>query len=126
MKFKAEESMPLYLQIMDLMKRQILAGKYRAGEKMPSVRELAMELRVNPNTVARAYTAMQEEGVLESRPGGGNYVSQSQAEARQVSRQLVQSEIAKAVDTARRLHFTPVEIREIFEKILNKGEIDNE
>lgn len=120
MKLKAEESAPLYLRIIDLMKRRILAGKYRAGDKLPSVRELAVELQVNPNTVARAYAVLQEEGVSEARPGGGNYVAQSPEEARRASRRLVEGEIAAAVDGARRLGFGAAEIRAVFERYLDQ------
>ena len=66
---------PVYLQIMAGIRAERLSGHYRTGDRIPPVRELALALRVNPNTVAKAYRCLQEEGFLESRPGGGNYIA---------------------------------------------------
>ncbi len=60
---------PVYLQIAAGIRAERLSGRYRTGDRIPPVRELALALRVNPNTVAKAYRYLQEEGFLESRPG---------------------------------------------------------
>jgi DNA-binding transcriptional regulator YhcF (GntR family) len=74
------ENKSIYLQIMDFVQEQILLNKWLKEEKIPSVRDLAAELQVNPNTVMRAYDSLQQEGVIYNRRGVGNYVSQDALE----------------------------------------------
>ena len=66
---------PLYLQIKEQMRLAVATGAVRAGEQLPTVRELAAELRLNPNTVARVYRELQAEGLLVSRQGSGTFVA---------------------------------------------------
>jgi GntR family transcriptional regulator len=66
---------PIYLQIETQVKNAVAAGALKKGEALPSVRKLAVELRVNPNTVARAYQELEREGVIGTVPGGGSYVA---------------------------------------------------
>ncbi|HEV2646549.1 MAG TPA: GntR family transcriptional regulator [Acidobacteriaceae bacterium] len=66
---------PIYLQIESQVKHAIAAGALKLDDALPSVRKLAAELRVNPNTVARAYQNLERDGILRTVPGGGCYVS---------------------------------------------------
>jgi GntR family transcriptional regulator len=66
---------PIYLQIEAQVKQAVAAGALERDEAMPSIRQLAAELRVNPNTVARAYSNLEREGVLRTVPGGGTFVA---------------------------------------------------
>ena len=66
---------PIYVQIMDSFKEQITAGILRSGEKLPSVRELAAELTINPNTIQRSYRTLEAEGWIVTVPGKGCFVS---------------------------------------------------
>ena len=66
---------PIYLQIINQIKYSIAAGALRAGDKIPAVRELAARLRINPNTVAKAYRDLQHEKVILTRWGEGSFVS---------------------------------------------------
>lgn len=72
--WKLEEDRPIYKQIADRLEREILGGRYRVGEKFPSVRDLALEAQVNPNTMQRALVLLEEMGYLESHRGGGGRV----------------------------------------------------
>lgn len=67
--------LPLYIQIESQLKYAIAAGAMRQGEALPSVRSLAADLRINPNTVARAYQSLEREGVIRTVPGGGTFVA---------------------------------------------------
>ena len=73
MNFNANLS--IYLQIAEFVKDQILLNKWEKEEKIPSVRDLAVELQVNPNTIMRAYDLLQQQGIIYNRRGLGNYVS---------------------------------------------------
>lgn len=66
---------PVYLQLETQVKQAVAAGALRTGEALPSTRKLAAELRINPNTVARAYQNLEREGVTRSVPGGGTFVA---------------------------------------------------
>lgn len=66
---------PVYLQLEAQVKQAVAAGALRATDALPSVRKLAAELRINPNTVARAYQNLERDGVIRSVPGGGTFVA---------------------------------------------------
>ena len=79
------DARPIYIQIVDGFKTQILAGVLEAGEKLPSVRELATELSITPNTIQRAYAELESEGYTYSVPGKGSFAA-SRGEADQARR----------------------------------------
>jgi GntR family transcriptional regulator len=66
---------PVFQQIVDHVKREIATGRLRPEDRLPSVRDLAKELLINPNTIARAYQALEAEGVTYSRRGAGTFVA---------------------------------------------------
>ena len=66
---------PIYTQIIDSFKEQITAGILRTGDKLPSVRELAVQLAINPNTIQRSYRQLEAEGWIATVPGKGCFVS---------------------------------------------------
>ncbi len=66
---------PIYTQITDSFKEQIAAGILRTGDRLPSVRELAQDLAINPNTIQRSYRALEAEGWIVTVPGKGCFVS---------------------------------------------------
>ena len=66
---------PIYTQIIDSFKEQITAGILRTGDKLPSVRELASDLAINPNTIQRSYRALETDGWIVTVPGKGCFVS---------------------------------------------------
>ncbi len=71
----ASSGVPVYVQIGTQVKNAVAAGALKKGDALPSVRKLAVELRINPNTVARAYQELEREGVIGTVPGGGTYVA---------------------------------------------------
>ena len=68
------ENKPLYLQIIDYVEEQLIQDYYKEGERIPSIRELAEKLGVNPNTCVKAYDIMTSDGMIESRRGMGYYL----------------------------------------------------
>jgi GntR family transcriptional regulator len=73
---------PIYAQLERSLRAAIAAGRLRSGDQLPTVRQLAVDLRVNANTIARVYAELERAGVLETRRGVGSFVSASPAEAR--------------------------------------------
>ena len=68
------DARPIYSQIVDGCREQIISGVLRQGDKLPSVRELACQLTINPNTIQRAYRELEMEGWIASVPGKGSFV----------------------------------------------------
>ena len=86
---------PIYRQLMDQIRQAIARGRLRPGSRLPSVRVLSRELVVNPNTIARAYTELEREGVLNTRQGLGVFVAEPQAELSAAARR---ERLAAALD----------------------------
>jgi GntR family transcriptional regulator len=76
------DSTPIYAQIERGLRAAIATGRLRVGDQLPTVRQMAVDLRVNANTVARVYADLEREGVLETRRGVGSFVSATPAHAR--------------------------------------------
>ena len=84
MSWEFQDHLPIYAQLMDTLKRRIVTGRYLPGEKLPSVRELAGQLAINPNTIQRAYMQLEQEGLIYPVKGKGNYIADSE-EVRKIS-----------------------------------------
>jgi GntR family transcriptional regulator len=93
---------PLYLQIMDDVRRAIVVGTLRAEDPLPSVRELAAELVVNPRTVSQAYQELERDGVIYVRRGQGTFVSPAVRRGGGERRSLVRAVAKRALLDARR------------------------
>ncbi len=72
----AKSGVPFYRQIIDQVKMAIASGRVEAGDRLPTVRQLAVDLSVNPNTVSRAYTELELTGLVETQMGSGTFVGQ--------------------------------------------------
>lgn len=68
--------LPIYLQIVNQVKRAVASGVLVPGDRLPTVRQLAVDLTINPNTVAKAYQELEREGVISTVPGRGTFVGQ--------------------------------------------------
>ena len=74
----SRDSRPIYEQIMDNLRRLIISGGMAPGDRLPSVRELAAQLAINPNTIQRAYRELESQGYLVTLPGKGTFAAPSQ------------------------------------------------
>ena len=75
MTMEFNERQSIYLQIVEYVEDHILDGSWKPEERIPSVRDLAVELQVNPNTVMRSYDQLQQRGMIQNRRGVGNFIS---------------------------------------------------
>ena len=106
---------PLYQQLTEQIKRAIAIGALSPGERLPTVKGLALDLKLNPNTVARVYRDLEREGVIATAPGRGSFVSQNGAlgDARRVALEVAGRQIEGAMREARSLGITHDEVRTI-------------
>ncbi|RKY85430.1 GntR family transcriptional regulator [candidate division KSB1 bacterium] len=72
-----KKGMPIYLQIIEQIKHKIASGELSIGDRIPTVRKLAVDLEINPNTVAKAYNELEREGILDSKQGIGTFVKKN-------------------------------------------------
>ncbi len=105
---------PVYLQVVDQVKAAAAAGALQAGEPLPSIRPLAEELRLNRNTIAKAYTELESQGIIETLPGKGCFLKPNQSPLRkEVRRKLLIEEIDQAVVKAHHLQVPAGEFLEL-------------
>lgn len=101
---------PIYMQLVDQIKAAAASGALATGEALPSIRPLAEELRVNRNTIAKAYSELENLGVVETQPGRGCYLRENHAALRKdVRRKLLIEEIDQALVQAHHLQVNPEE-----------------
>jgi len=107
---------PVYLQIVEQVQRQVLSGQLRPNDQLPTVRQLAAQWRINFNTVARAYRLLDEAGLISTQHGRGTFILEPADPAGQehLRQAALASLIARAWDEAVRLGYTPTEITTIF------------
>lgn len=115
-----DDAVPIYAQIERQIRALLGSGHWRAGDQLPSVRETAVRLRVNPLTVAKAYRHLQEEGLLQSRPGAGVYAANVPQAPKTARRESARRVLEGAVGKVIALGFSGEEILEIFDAALLK------
>lgn len=113
---------PLYEQLVEQLRRQIILGGMKAGAAMPSVRQLATELGINPNTIQKAYRRMEEEGMILSIPGKGSFVSDDLADMLLKQRENQRSKARQMLQACRETGLTKEEITQMVEEIYKEGD----
>jgi GntR family transcriptional regulator len=108
---------PLYLQLVEHLKHSIAAGTIQAGEQLPSVRKMAEDLLINPNTVVRAYRDLESEGIVELRHGSGVFVRESVSARADVMKKAAPI-MRSAVDRLESLDLGEDDIRRLMESEL--------
>lgn len=110
---------PFYEQIKQQIKGRISGGTLRPGEPLPSIRELATMLLINPNTVARAYRELEREGFIKTRRGKGCFITDdSSALIRKERTAILNQVFDDAIEGAKKLNLIDSEIKKIFERRL--------
>jgi GntR family transcriptional regulator len=114
---------PLYIQLMEQVKHAVELGALREGDQLPTIRKVAEDLVINPNTVVRAYRELEHEGVLELKHGSGAYIREPAGGRSRLigrARTIVQSAIDRLAD----LGLTEDELRRVFENELAQARAD--
>jgi len=122
MKLDFRSSIPIYLQIVDRVERMITEGILKTGDQLPTVRELATELRVNFNTVARAYRILDDAHIISTQRGRGTYIWEEPDENTllDLRRMSLEEAVRHAVDKLTSLGFSPPEILEAVQHQVDK------
>ena len=113
---------PIFMQIYDLLCDKVLSGEIKPDDQLPSVRELAVELEVNPNTVMRTIERLLQQEIIYSKRGKGNYLS---ANAPQVitevrTRRLLDERLPALANELKLLHFSPSDVKIRLEELMKE------
>jgi len=115
---------PLFEQVVFAVKSAVARGTAKTGERLPSVRELARELAINPNTVVRAYEALERDGVVVRRQGAGVFLTGSGSDLAAAERKKqLHDLLRRAVTEAFHLGFTAEDVQKVLQGCLDETEI---
>jgi GntR family transcriptional regulator len=116
---------PIYQQLMEQIKHAVETGAIRGGEQLPTIRKIAEELTMNPNTVARAYRELEHEGLIEVRHGSGAYVAERGASTSKAAGIRKAGEVLRAaMGQGLALGLSESELRRVFEDGLSRLQDD--
>ena len=119
-----QSKLPFYEQFAERFRTLILRGILPADSQMPSVRSLAVDLSINPNTIQKAYSLLEQQGYIYSVKGRGNYVADVTALAEQ-KRQSLLKEAEQLIAYGRGIGITSAEYIEIIDRLYRKGDTDD-
>lgn len=114
---------PIYLQIVEQMEMEIMSGYYPKGSKLPTVRELAMQYKVNPNTMQKAFVELEQRGLVFAKRTSGRYVSENESVIENVKQQAAKAKTQEYIRYVRQLGLEEEDILRLF-KEYGKGEND--
>lgn len=103
-------SQPIYLQLVQRICRQIVRGELSPGDKLPSMRDMAVQVGVNPNTIQRVYTELEAIAVAETRRGQGTFVTSDENRLRRLREELMVNHVSAFLSDMREMGFTLEEI----------------
>ncbi|MMZ63983.1 HTH-type transcriptional repressor YtrA [compost metagenome] len=117
-----DNNLPIYIQIMNYIKREIVTGRLKAGDKIPSVRELAAELQINPNTVQRTFQELEREEIVETKRGLGRYVTSEEGKIMTIKKEMAGDLLDRFIHGMQELGFTNRDIAAIVAEAVDAEE----
>jgi GntR family transcriptional regulator len=115
-----ESGVPIYMQLVDRIKQMVVSGQLQPGQQLPTMRQLATDLRINYNTVGRAYLILDQEGVISTQQGRGTYVASrlDEGQVRKLRMGKLRSMFGQVVREAHVLGYSREEIEQIVDEQL--------
>jgi len=112
---------PVYQQIIDQVKRDIALGRLAKDEKLPTVRQLARQIAINPNTIAKAYRQLEQEGIIITKPGAGAFVANLDSNlSRAVRKKIICEELERIAVEAFHMQLDGQTLLELFSNAIEK------
>jgi len=112
---------PVYQQIIDQIKRDIALGRLNKDEKLPTVRQMARQIAINPNTIAKAYRQLEQEGIITTKPGTGAFVANLDSNlSRAVRKRLISEELERIAVEAFHMQLDRQTLLELFSNAIEK------
>ena len=120
MPWNLDSDRPIYLQLMERIQHDIISGTYKPGDKLPSVRELAMEASVNPNTMQKALSELERIGLVHSRRTSGRFITEDETMIKQLKTEIATEHIREFLKSMEHLGFTRPEILELVQDTMKE------
>ena len=120
MPWDLDNDRPIYLQLMEKIRQDIVAGFYNPGDKLPSVRELALNAAVNPNTMQKALSELERNGLVYSKRTSGRYITEDETMLKQLKSELAVSHIQQFFEQMKQLGFEKNEILSFIQETLKE------
>ncbi len=124
MEWQLDTNAPIYSQLVNCMTLGIASGGYKSGERLPAVRELAVDAGVNPNTMQRALQELERSGLVYSQRTAGRFVTEDKAVIDKARKELAEENIKKFLDSMSRLGFMRDEIVSLVENEIREDKRD--
>ena len=121
MPWDLDNDRPIYLQLMERIQQDIIAGVYKRGDKIPSVRDLALDAAVNPNTMQKALAELERNGLVYSQRTSGRFITEDEVMLKKMKMQLAKEHIQQFFEKMHQLGFRDEETLEMIQDAL-KGE----
>ena len=122
MPWNLDSSRPIYLQIIERVQMDIITGRYQPGDKLPSVRDLAQEAAVNPNTMQKALSELERSGLIYSQRTSGRFITEDKELIHQIKKERAAAEVSAFVAHMKQLGITPEEIRQLLAETIEEEE----
>lgn len=116
------DNLPIYIQIMDYIKRQIITQELKEGDKLPSVRELSTKLKVNPNTIQRSYQELEREDLVFTQRGMGTFVTEDKEIVMKLKSNMAFNVVKNFLLDMKSLGFNKKEIIDLINEGIEEGE----
>ncbi len=120
MPWDLDNDRPIYLQLMERIRQDIVSGVYKPGDKLPSVRELALDAAVNPNTMQKALSELERDGLVYSKRTSGRYITEDETMLKQLKDELALTHIRQFFDQMKQLGFEEKEILSMIQEALKE------
>ena len=118
-----ENDRPIYTQLLEKIRLNIISGTYPIGSKLPSVRDLAADAAVNPNTMQKALAELERSGLIYSQRTSGRYVTEDASMIQKIKEDIAQEKIEEFMKLMRQIGFEPEEICILIEKTIKEGKL---
>lgn len=123
MPWNLDSDRPIFMQVLERIRVDIISGRYQPGDKLPSVRELAAEAAVNPNTMQRAFAELERTGLVYSKRTSGRFITEDRAMIEALKSDIAQEKIRLFIDSMEQLGYDKAQILALIGQTLKgKGE----
>ena len=121
MPWDLDNDRPIYLQLMERIQQDIVSGVYKAGDKLSSVRELAIDAAVNPNTMQKALSELERDGLVHSRRTSGRFITEDETMLKNLRDELASRHIQDFMEKMKQLGFQEKETLEKLQDTIKRG-----
>lgn len=111
-----DNTVPIYLQVIRQIKKDLIQGNLHLGEKLLSTRELAIKYQINPNTASRIYKELESEGICYTKRGLGTYVTEDQNVLIQIKEEMAETALGQFVESMKSIGFTKEDVLRLLEQ----------